>query len=325
MVTFDRQSNVESRTKGAPTTDDAPDQHDEITTKMVEALTDEEKEKAARTSYRYFIASISSETPPPSAAERDRCAKLMARRHLVADKGDRKVALEKMRNTLDYRDKLNVDIIRRCFYYKDEEFANGGDQSLKEIYEYHREGLRRELSEGKLFVRGRTRGGHPLYCILTHKFTTGFRAEWYMKYNIYTLERAIAIAEHETDGHVEKVCVVFDFGRYSSKLRPPLGLSKELQFCLRDHYPERVGRVLLIDTPFIFRAFWTLIRPFIDPNTKNKISFISGEEEKRMVVGSIIEEKDAMPFMLPGAKLTNDVDIDAYLHSTPFDRMAEED
>lgn len=194
---------------------------------------------------------------------------------------------------------MHVDIVRRCFYYKDDEFA-AEDRELKEMYEYHREGLGQEISEGKLFILGRTKGGHPLYVVRTHKSTSGFRAEWYMKYNIYALERAIAIAEQETDGEVENVCVVFDFGQYSAKLRPPLGLSKELQFCLRDHYPERVEYVVLIDTPFIFRAFWTLVKPFIDPNTKNKIVFVTGEKEKKDVVGNIVAAENAMPFMLPG-------------------------
>ena len=308
------------------------DSYDVITSQMVAELTDVEKEKAARSSYRYFIAALKGDSNVHNAA-RDHCAKRMARRHLVADDGNMTVALRKMKETIKYREDMEVDIIRHCFYVKHsrgwEELeslrlsAKKGTtlEGVEKSLDYHRKGLEKELSEGKLFIRGRTKFNNPLYVVLTHRFVSGFSKEWYMKYNIYTLERAIAIVEKATDGKIEKVAVAFDFGQYNAKMRPPLGLSKNLQFCLRDHYPERVEKVILIDTPFIFRAFWSLIKPFIDPNTKEKVVFVTGSEQKKEIVGNLVDQENAMPFMLPGGKLESDIDIDNYLHQTPFDQM----
>ena len=313
--------------------EETTDMQDATTTEMVESLSADEKERAARTSYRYFVASdCQSGDQPPNEQIRLRFAKRMARRHLEAEKGNSALALRKMRDTLHYREEMRVDVIRRCFYHvpekRDDGHASGGaedgDGALADPHSPYRERLGNELTEGNIFVRGRGRAGHPLLCVLTHKYASGFSQDWYMKYNIYTLERALAVAERESDGRLEKVIAAFDFGQYTNRFRPPLGLSKDLLFCLRDHYPERIECIILVDTPVVFRAFWKLLRPFIDPNTKGKIRFVTGDDEKTAVVGDLVDPSCAMPFMIPGGKLESELDMERYLYGTPFDRTVEE-
>ena len=145
---------------------------------------------------------------------------------------------------------MNVDVLRRCFYAADGDDDGDGEGG---IVRRHREGLDRELSGGKLFVRGRTSDGRALYVIRTHRFASGgFDPRWYLKYNMYTLERALACTERDTDGALEKIVVALDFGQNSGRVRPPLGLAKDLLLCLRDHYPERVQVVLLVSCVFGF-------------------------------------------------------------------------
>ena len=43
---------------------------------------------------------------------------------------------------------------------------------------------------------------------------------------------------------------------------------------VQDHYPERLRAALLIRTPGIFEASWRLIKPWIDPNTAQKVHFL---------------------------------------------------
>lgn len=52
--------------------------------------------------------------------------------------------------------------------------------------------------------------------------------------------------------------------------------------CAQNHYPERLGVLILVDAPFVFRAFWKVISPFVDAKTLKKVVFVSGNvEEKR--------------------------------------------
>ena len=41
----------------------------------------------------------------------------------------------------------------------------------------------------------------------------------------------------------------------------------------QDCYPERLGKLFLLHAPRIFMAVWKIIYPFIDDNTKTKVSF----------------------------------------------------
>lgn len=45
------------------------------------------------------------------------------------------------------------------------------------------------------------------------------------------------------------------------------------------HYPERGGKVLLINAPRWFKMIWRLIRPVVAKSTLNKIFILRGEEE----------------------------------------------
>ena len=84
--------------------------------------------------------------------------------------------------------------------------------------------------------------------VITRLYTSGFDEEWFMNYNIYNLERAIAIAERISDGKNEKVIQMFDFASYSDKLRPPFKLNRDIIHCLQNHYPEHVEKVILVSS-----------------------------------------------------------------------------
>lgn len=277
---------------------------------ILNALTEAEVETAARASYEYFVIADSDGS---SKDVRDKYALRMARRHLIAEKMNLSMALNKMKLTIKYRNKINVDVIRRCFTkreYKDDE--------EKEIRCMVEEGLERELSDGKHFIRGHDNEERSLFCLFPRRYQS-YDEQWYLMGKIYTLERALAYTERVTEGREEKVNVVFDYQQYSSKKEPPLALVKDLMFCLRDHYPERLRFLCFIDAPFMFRAFWAVVRPFIDPVTKKKIRFISGRTQKKRFFSNIVSTDQAMSFILPEGTKPDEYDIKNYLHNTAFD------
>lgn len=43
---------------------------------------------------------------------------------------------------------------------------------------------------------------------------------------------------------------------------------------MSQHYPERLGYVLLVNTPWLFSATWTACKTFMDSETVAKIIFV---------------------------------------------------
>jgi len=60
------------------------------------------------------------------------------------------------------------------------------------------------------------------------------------------------------------------------------------------HYPETLGRMFLINVPFIFSAAWMLIQPFLDERTQKKIEIISSESAWKKRLREVID-----PAVLP--------------------------
>ena len=75
--------------------------------RMVEELTPEEQELAARTSYVYWLVSTTKENGGPSEELRKRSAMKEARRHLVGRTYEK--AMNSLRNTCKFREVRKVD------------------------------------------------------------------------------------------------------------------------------------------------------------------------------------------------------------------------
>lgn len=112
----DKLAAASSRTKAPPP--------EEALLKMLGALSEEDIEIAACSSYAYAKLSRSAQEgncadPAALAESRHRAAMQMAARHWLAEKGDADLALKKMRNTL--RERPKADGIRHCLENDDEE------------------------------------------------------------------------------------------------------------------------------------------------------------------------------------------------------------
>lgn len=85
-------------------------------------------------------------------------------------------------------------------------------------------------------------------------------------YLTYTLERAAALT---TDG---TFVIIIDYspGDFSLARAPSLKTSKEVLSVLQSHYPERLHKAFMLNTPPYFLPLFRLIKPFIDPVTASK-------------------------------------------------------
>ena len=57
-----------------------------------------------------------------------------------------------------------------------------------------------------------------------------------------------------------------------------LKLSKILIDISNQHYPETLGKCIILNSPRIFSWFWALVRPFIAEESQEKIEFITNWE-----------------------------------------------
>ncbi|KAK3326616.1 CRAL-TRIO domain-containing protein [Apodospora peruviana] len=88
---------------------------------------------------------------------------------------------------------------------------------------------------------------------------------------VFMLERVIELmpAQQETLA----LLINFKQSKSRSNTAPGIGLAREVLHILQSHYPERLGKALIINVPWIVNGFFKLITPFIDPMTRDKLKF----------------------------------------------------
>lgn len=91
--------------------------------------------------------------------------------------------------------------------------------------------------------------------------------------NVFMLERVIDFMPSGQD----TLLLLIDFkaspaGTVKEKL-PPVSTGRQALHILQAHYPERLGRALLTNIPFLAWAFLKIIQPFIDPLTRQKLVY----------------------------------------------------
>ena len=182
---------------------------------------------------------------------------------------------------------------------------------MRRIIEYENE-------SGKIYARGYDRNGRAILYFVPglENSKNGYDN---MKHLVYQLERGVACTARKSG--LSKYVIILDFRGYRLSNAPPLATTKMTVEILQDHYPERLLRFYICNPPTIFRFFWKIVKPFIDPVTKEKIKFIHGQE------GSEILERDFdLSTTEKAAGGTSDLkpfDSKEYMN-TPFDHTFDE-
>jgi hypothetical protein len=167
-----------------------------------------------------------------------------------------------LQETLKWRKSFGVEaLIKACFGPDEDETAQM---------------LRKETETGKIYVRGYDHEGRALMYMRPQHENTHI-PENNMKNLVYNLERAIACTKKKSNSTQEKICLIIDFEGYQLRHAPPLSVSRMTLDILQKHYPERMYRAYVCNAPFIFRTFFAMVRPFIDPLTKQKIVMCHGK------------------------------------------------
>jgi phosphatidylinositol/phosphatidylcholine transfer protein len=146
--------------------------------------------------------------------------------------------------------------------------------------------LKRRLPKEDVFhdviphsVHGFDKDGRPIYIEKTGAihFPTVYKCltlEEHFLHHLYKMEHMIKLCQESTEKRgevVENLCNIIDLKGLNMSHRKAL---KFIKMCA-DHdqlyYPERLGKVLIVNAHWLFPMFWKICSVWLDENTRNKI------------------------------------------------------
>jgi hypothetical protein len=124
-----------------------------------------------------------------------------------------------------------------------------------------------------------------------------------MHYYVREYERLILErfpAATEAAGYrVEQSLTILDLQGISMKMatKQVYNFIKIASSIAQDYYPEMLGKMFIINAPFLFKTVWGTIKKFIDEKTRNKISILDSNYGSELLE---LADADAIPDFLTG-------------------------
>ena len=260
----------------------------DLVDQMLDELSMQELEVAARASYDYLVQ-------PDSDLTR-LFAQQFALRFLRSKDGDAIKAVKRMKETLAFRCQIDVDGLRTAF-------DKGGN------VEYAKR-LETEMQSKNLYVQGYDKEGRSTY-IFVPRNVQAHDESWTIRQHVYTLERAVASSKAPD----RSVNAMVDFNGFSVRNAPPTHIGKEFMTTFRNHYAGAINSIYLIDAPASFCCLWAIFKPLISQKTRSKIHFV---QSKKNGLKKHYSPSEAASWMMSTGKKNRELDTREYLYNTPF-------
>lgn len=195
------------------------------------------------------------------------------------------------------REEKTLQMIENCLKWREELKV---DELAREPYG---ERFKRFQQLWPAGFHGISKQGHPIYVerpgkIDPDKVWSEFKWEEVRNFHIKMMEDLVALKEGITERTGElcyKHVVIMDLeGLGLNIMREKLyGPIKELLHIDQFYYPETLHTMVICNAPWLFKAVWAIVSPWIDPITKSKILWGKDNLEKVM-------DKDQIPAFLKG-------------------------
>lgn len=127
-----------------------------------------------------------------------------------------------------------------------------------------------ENETGKQIILGFDKEGRPCQYLNPGRQNTE-PSHRQVEHLVFMIERSIELmpAGQETLA----LLINFKSSGGRSNTSPPISQAKEVLHILQTHYPERLGKALIINMPWMVVGFFKIIKPLLDPVTKEKLKF----------------------------------------------------
>lgn len=135
-----------------------------------------------------------------------------------------------------------------------------------------------------------------------------------IKYVVYCMENAIL----NLPPNQEQMIWLVDFWNFSLA-NVSVKSAKETAHVLQNHYPERLGVAIMYNPPRIFEQFYKIVRPFLEPKTRNKVKFVYTDDPTSNKIMEELFDIEQLESAF-GGKSSESFDIHKYAQ-----RMKEDD
>lgn len=105
-----------------------------------------------------------------------------------------------------------------------------------------------------------------------------------IRHLVFQIEKAVQCS---LKNGFSKICLVIDYEGFTIANTPPMSTSRQTLDILQRHYCERMYRAYICNPPFVFRSFYAVIKPFVDPVTKQKVCFCVGDKGLQQIVDDV--------------------------------------
>ncbi|KAL1563811.1 phosphatidylinositol transfer protein 3-like [Salvia divinorum] len=140
------------------------------------------------------------------------------------------------------------------------------------------------IAQNKVFIQGTDKRGCPIALIFgaKHYPCKGINDE-FKRYTVFVLDKLCC---RIPNGEEKFICIIDlkGFGYSNSDVRGYIAIISILQ----DYYPERLKKVFMVHTSYAFMTAWKIVYPFVDKNTREKITFV----ENKKIQSALLEEID---------------------------------
>ena len=126
--------------------------------------------------------------------------------------------------------------------------------------------------------------------------------EVYGRVLINSLERAVSDSLYRNGGEVGRFNVVMDCAGMGSRNSPPLREVKRIFSFMQDHFPDRLGVLLVANLGTMPRMLMNLVLPFVTEDVRAKIHVIPAGEDERMAMLGQVMDADQVPGWLAGGR-----------------------
>lgn len=172
-----------------------------------------------------------------------------------------------------WRKEFGVEEIVRTFQYED------ADRQVQEIYPRFYHGVDKEGRPIYIEVLGKLDVKKMMGITTTERILQGFVYEFEK-----TFSQRFPGCSQVAGRHIETSFTILDLkGVGLFQLPSVQSILRDITHISKTYYPECVGKIFIINAPFIFSASWRLITPLIDEVTVKKISIMGGSFQTELL------------------------------------------
>ncbi len=271
---------------------------------VVDSLSPDEVEATANISYAYWALKIlGDEDASPEVARQ--VAMKVIRWHVQHIGGNNNVAksLKRIHDALQIREEQKIELFRTCF---DPDATSEDQVSI-------RTDVRADLEKQLQVLRGQDKAGRAVVLKLP-RMQGGTTEQAYIRQQLYAAERSAAVTEFLSMGEHDTVCAVFNLQNQNSKNTPSLSWQLSTIKLLQAIFPGRMGKVLVLEAPFLIRQIFNAIKPFLSASLKESTFLVAGNAKAALLEETLVDPN----ILTEEGTLVKPVDLEKYLTEVPF-------